>query len=85
VVLLKLRNKLQPQGSLFVLYLALYAAWRLGIDFLRDGNVFLFGLHESQFISVIILLIAVPWLIVKTRWVKSNKQTPSTSATIKPD
>jgi phosphatidylglycerol:prolipoprotein diacylglycerol transferase len=85
VVLLKLRNKLQPQGSLFVLYLALYAAWRLGIDFLRDGNVFLFGLHESQFISVIILLIAIPWLIVKTRWVKSNKQTPSTSATIKPD
>lgn len=74
VILLKLRNKLQPQGSLFVLYLALYAAWRLGIDFLRDGTPFLFGLHQAQFISVVILLISVPWLILKTRWVKKDTQ-----------
>jgi phosphatidylglycerol:prolipoprotein diacylglycerol transferase len=76
VVLLMLRNKLKPQGSLFMLYLAFYAAWRLGIDFLRDGTPFLFGLHEAQFISVVILLITVPWLIIKTRWAKKDIHTP---------
>ena len=38
VVLMLLRKKLKPDGSLFILYLALYAVWRLGIDFLRDGT-----------------------------------------------
>ena len=34
-VLLRLRNKLQPAGSLFVVYLSIYAVWRFGIDFLN--------------------------------------------------
>ena len=58
-----LRKKLKPDGSLFILYLALYAVWRLGIDFLRDGNPFFFGLHQAQVISIIVLLITVPWMI----------------------
>ena len=47
---------MKPEGSLFMLYLALYAAWRLGIDFLRVGNPFFFSLHEAQFISIIVLV-----------------------------
>ena len=70
-MLLNLRKKLKPDGSLFILYLALYAAWRLGIDFLRVGNPFFFSLHEAQFISIIVLLITVPWMIKNTRWVFS--------------
>jgi phosphatidylglycerol:prolipoprotein diacylglycerol transferase len=85
VVLLVLRNKLQPKGSLFVLYLALYALWRLGIDFLRDGTPFLFGLHQAQFISLVVLLITVPWMIKNTRWIKKNTKTPPASDKIKPD
>ena len=69
-VLLLLRKKLKPEGSLFMLYLALYAVWRLGIDFLRDGTPFLFGLHQAQVVSIIVLLITVPWMIMKTRWAK---------------
>jgi phosphatidylglycerol:prolipoprotein diacylglycerol transferase len=71
-VLLLLRKKLKPEGSLFALYLAFYAAWRLGGDFLRVGTPFLFGLHQAQFISVIVLAITLPLLIWRTRWVKND-------------
>jgi phosphatidylglycerol:prolipoprotein diacylglycerol transferase len=70
VVLLKLRGKFKPEGSLYLIYLSLYSAWRLGIDFLRDGTPFLFGLHQAQVISIIILLISIPWMAKNTRRVK---------------
>ena len=68
--LLKLRGKFKPEGSLYLIYLLLYSGWRLGIDFLRDGTPFLFGLHQAQVISIVILLIAVPWMAKNTRRVK---------------
>jgi phosphatidylglycerol:prolipoprotein diacylglycerol transferase len=71
-VLFPLRKRFQPEGSFFLIYLSLYSAWRLGIDFLRAGNSFLFGLHQAQVISIIVLLIAVPMLILRTRWVKGE-------------
>ena len=85
VVLMFLQKKLKPDGSLFMLYLALYAVWRLGIDFLRDGTPFLFGLHQAQVVSIIVLLITVPWMIIRTRRVKKNTQTPPTSDKIEPN
>jgi phosphatidylglycerol:prolipoprotein diacylglycerol transferase len=69
-VLFPLRKRFQPEGSFFLIYLSLYSAWRLGIDFLRDGNSFLFGLHQAQVIGIIVLLITIPILIWRTRWVK---------------
>lgn len=76
VVLLKLRGKFKPEGSLYLIYLSLYSAWRLGIDFLRDGTPFLFGLHQAQVISIVILLIAVPWMAKNTRWAKPEPAPP---------
>ena len=69
VVLIKLRERFKPEGSLFLIYLSLYALWRVGIDFLRPGTPFLFGLHQAQIISIIILLITIPLLAYRTRWV----------------
>ena len=83
-VLMMLRKKLKPDGSLFALYLALYAAWRLGIDFLRDGTPFLFGLHQAQVISIIVLAITVPWMIKNTRLVKKDMPIPPNSDKIEP-
>jgi phosphatidylglycerol:prolipoprotein diacylglycerol transferase len=77
-VLLLLRKKLRPDGSLFMVYLFLYAAWRLGTDFLRTGEPFLFGLHEAQVISIIVLLIAIPWMAIKTRWVGKEENEKET-------
>lgn len=71
-ILLSLRDKLKPPGSLFAVYLSLYAVWRLGSDFLRDGNPFLYSLHEVQVIAIITLLITIPFMVVKTRWVKQE-------------
>jgi phosphatidylglycerol:prolipoprotein diacylglycerol transferase len=75
-VLYKLRGKFKPDGALYVLYLSLYSAWRIGIDFLRDGTDFLIGLHQAQFIGVLILVVAVPWMIVKMRPAKRELLQP---------
>ena len=71
-LLLKMRGRLKPDGSLFLVYLSLYSLWRLGSDFLREGTPFLFGLHQAQVIAVIVLAIAIPILAYQTRWVKKE-------------
>jgi len=76
-VLVKLRGRFKPNGSLYLIYLGLYAAWRLGIDFIRDGTPFFLGLHQAQVISIIVLVIVIPVLVMKTRWVKAGEQLES--------
>jgi len=73
-VLLWLRGRFQPDGSLFLIYLGLYSMWRVGIDFLRDGTPFLFGLHQAQVIGILVLLIAIPMLALRTRWVRVESE-----------
>jgi phosphatidylglycerol:prolipoprotein diacylglycerol transferase len=72
-VLLKLRGRFKPDGSLFLIYLSLYSLWRLGGDFLRAGTPFLFGLHQAQVIAILVLVIAIPLLALRTRWVVREK------------
>ncbi|MFC1873959.1 prolipoprotein diacylglyceryl transferase [Chloroflexota bacterium] len=71
-IVLGLKDKLRPYGSLFAVYLALYSAWRLGTDFFRGGTPFLFGLHQAQVIAIIVLLIVIPFLAWKTRLMKAD-------------
>ena len=73
VVLLLLRGRFRPDGSLFLIYLTLYSLWRFGIDFIREGTPFLFGLHEAQVISIIVLVIAVTRLALRTRRVSQGE------------
>jgi phosphatidylglycerol:prolipoprotein diacylglycerol transferase len=72
-ILWSLRRRLKPQGSLFLLYLALYAAGDLSIRFVRVGEPFLFGLQQAQLIGIAILVITVPWLIIRM-WRYRTKQ-----------
>lgn len=44
-ILLLLRKRFRPDGSLFLIYLTFYAVWRLGIDFIRDGTSLLGNFH----------------------------------------
>jgi phosphatidylglycerol:prolipoprotein diacylglycerol transferase len=69
-ILLMLRGRFRPDGSLFLIYLTFYALWRFGIDFIRDGTDFLFGLHQAQVISIIVLVITITLMALRTRWVK---------------
>jgi phosphatidylglycerol:prolipoprotein diacylglycerol transferase len=73
-VLFNLRGRFQPEGSLFLIYLSMYSLWRVGIDFLREGTSFLFGLHQAQVIGIIVLLIAIPLLALRTRWVRMESK-----------
>ena len=73
-VLVKLRGRFKPDGSLFLVYLSLYSLWRFGISFLREGTPFLFGLQQAQVIALIILAIAIPLLALRTRRVKVEKE-----------
>ena len=74
-VLFWLRKRFQPEGSLFLIYLSLYSMWRLGIGFLRDGTDFLFGLHQAQVVGIVVLLIVIPILVLRTRWIKRESKT----------
>jgi phosphatidylglycerol:prolipoprotein diacylglycerol transferase len=73
-VVLSLRGRFKPDGSLFLIYLSLYAVWRVGIDFLRyyETPPLIFGLHQAQIIGIIVVLIAIPTLVLRTRWVKAE-------------
>jgi len=66
-VVWQLRGRLKPEGSLFLLYLCLYAVGDFGLRFFRVNDPFLFGLHEGQVISLAILLTALPLLVIKMR------------------
>jgi phosphatidylglycerol---prolipoprotein diacylglyceryl transferase len=72
-ILLMLRKRLRPDGSLFMVYLSLYSIWRIAVDFIREGKPFLFGLHEAQIISIVILVITISLMAWKTRWVKKGE------------
>ncbi len=72
-VLWKLMSKVRPDGTLFLIYLALYSAWRVGIDFIRPGNPFLFDLHQAQVIGIIVLVITIPVLFRRMLWPKMRK------------
>jgi phosphatidylglycerol:prolipoprotein diacylglycerol transferase len=71
-ILFRLRGHLKPDGSLFLVYLSLYSLWRFGIDFIRDGTPFLFSLHQAQVVSIIVLVITIPLLVTKTRFVRKE-------------
>ncbi len=73
-ILMALRNKFKPAGSLFMIFLSLYAVWRIGSDFLRNGNPFLFNLHQAQVVGIVILLITIPLFILKTRLISTEKK-----------
>jgi phosphatidylglycerol---prolipoprotein diacylglyceryl transferase len=69
-ILFMLRKKLKPDGALFAVYLGLYSIWRIASDFLRTGSDFLFGLHQAQFIGVVVLIICTVFVVWKVRWLK---------------
>ncbi len=72
-VLLKLRGRFKPDGSLFLIYLSLYSLWRVSTGFLRDGTPFLFGLQQAQVIAIITLAVTISLLALRTRWVKTEE------------
>lgn len=69
-VLLLVRNRLSARGQLFLLYLALYAIMRSGLEVLRKGysaRILVDGITQGQFVSALIFVIAVVGMVVAHR------------------
>jgi len=62
-VLMVLKDRLRPEGSLFLVYLGGYSLWRFSVGFIREGTSFLFGLHQAQVIGIIVVVIVVVLLV----------------------
>ena len=73
-VVMLLKGRLKPDGSLFLIYLGSYSLWRIGIDFIRaEGTPFLFGLHQAQVIGIIVAVITVIMLVRRrVKWVRTG-------------
>jgi phosphatidylglycerol:prolipoprotein diacylglycerol transferase len=70
IVLLKLEPLFKKDGLMFFSYLALYAVGRFLLTFVRQENVWFWGLQEAQVISIAIFLAAMTSIIYLRR--KSN-------------
>jgi len=73
-----LRGRLAPPGMLFALYMMLYSLGRFFVQFLRLDKVWFAGLQEAHIIALIIMIVTVPLLAYKARWVRPA---PATAAT----
>ena len=71
-VVWRLRNRLKPEGSLFLVYLSLYCAGDFVLRFFRDDPSVLGALGEGQIISLVILAIALPLLVIRMRWFRKK-------------
>ena len=75
-LLWRLRGRLKPDGMLFTLYLALYAVGRFAITFAREDKIWAFGMQEAHYIALLVLLVTVPLLIIKARFVERKEDEP---------
>ncbi len=63
-ILWKLRGRIRPDGSLFLLYLTLYSFGRFFLSFMRlDSNTVFWSLSQPQWISILVLVVAIPLLV----------------------
>ena len=67
-------NSYAMEGSLFLVYLIMYSAWRLGIGYLRTDIQFIFGLSQAQIISLIVLAVSIALLVHMRRRFKLAEQ-----------
>lgn len=63
IILWRLRRLRLPDGALFLIYLSLYSFGRFFITFMSAYREIAFGLNQAQLISLISLIIAIPFLL----------------------
>ncbi|TEU17408.1 MAG: hypothetical protein E3I25_03110 [Dehalococcoidia bacterium] len=69
----RFRGKFKPEGGLLLFGFSIYAIGDLSLRFLRAGREpLLWGIDNAQFVDLAILVIFLPWLIIKLR--QFNKQ-----------
>jgi len=67
-VIWKLRGRIRPEGSLFLVYLSLYSLGRFFFSFLRGGEEKVLGpLHQAHIIAIVVFVVCVSLLIYRMR------------------
>ena len=67
----KLRGRLRPDGSLFMIYLSLYSFGRFFLSFLRGGEEGVLGpLHQAHIIAIVVFAVCVSLFIY---WMRQPK------------
>jgi len=67
VLLVVLRGKLKPLGSLWFVYLAWYSFGRFMIQWIRLDRVYFLGFQEAHFVSLVCFVISAIIIGLKTR------------------
>ncbi len=60
-ILWQLRKRITSDGQLFALYLGLYAVGKFAITFVRLDPVYIWGLQQSHFVALGLLMLAIGW------------------------
>ena len=71
-----LRGRLPRPGTLFSLYLALYAAGKFALTYLRTETVWIAGLQEAQLLAILAVVLALGWSL----WPSREKETAALPA-----
>lgn len=72
-ILWGLRSRIKKQGQLFLIFLFLQAASRLGLDFLRADDLRYLSLTPSQWIAILIILVAVFTLLKRPQYPNTSE------------
>jgi phosphatidylglycerol:prolipoprotein diacylglycerol transferase len=72
-ILWRFRGKFKPEGGLLFFGFCIYAIGDLGLRFLRAERISLFlGLDNAQLVDFAMLVIFLPWLIIRLRQFKEQ-------------
>lgn len=63
----RLRGKFKPEGGLLFFFFCIFAVGDFGLRFLRAEEPWLWGLRQAQLIDLAILVVFLPWLIIRIR------------------
>lgn len=67
-ILMRLRRRLKGDWMLFLIYAPMYSVERFLLSFLRgDEEAVLGGLHQSQVIALLVMVVTIPLLIWRAR------------------
>lgn len=72
-IIWRFRGKFKPEGGLLFFGFSIYAIGDLGLRFLRGGREpLLLGIDNAQVIDLAMLVIFLPWLIIRLRQFKKQ-------------
>ena len=63
VVILKLGRRFKKDGLAFLSYLVLYSVGRMVLTFVRQENVFFWGLQEAQIVALLVIAAAISVMV----------------------